>query len=308
MTADLLPVLKANGMKRSERLSERLKDVRGRLTARDRALVEAVWKMGYVTCDQLQDRFFTAGAHSNCQRRLRLLVAAKLIERLPGRPASRPAVYFVGSNARAGLRLLRAEFGRLDLRRRRRGRLQIEHLLAVNDLHCRLIRGCREQGYLLVDWRDQAQLAALGRSAGFVPDGFCLIRAPVGDRVAVAPFFLEVERSPRARKAMLAKYQRVAAYVASGAFAAAFGRRSLRLLVLTASVSPAAEGGWARRLAQVAATAGLDFGYFSSLREFMAAGPASLFTADLWWRADPTPGRQALGAIGASLRSPEGGS
>jgi len=90
------------------------------------------------------------------------------------------------------------------------------------------------------------------------------------------------------------------------ALASAFGRRSLRLLVLAASVSAVAEANWARRLALVAARAGLGFGLFTSYREFMAVEAGPLFAAAICDQRTGPAAAWRSARSGASLASAEG--
>jgi hypothetical protein len=267
-----------------------------RPTARDIQVVQAVWQLRMCTANQICDLLFSPGGRSRCQRRLTLLYQHRFIEKLPGRAPSSPDVYSVGREAVQGLRLLRTASASRDLLRRTRRVGQLEHVLAVNDVRCRIARAARERGLELPEWRDQGELARFGREIGVIPDGYFVLRRQLEDRVGTAAFGLEVERSPRGPEAMLRKYRRFADFYRSGAYEKAFRRRSLRLLVVVSSVTVAAELSWARRLSVLAKNAGLEFGLFASSRELLSLDPARLFEAAIWVRpAGET--RSALGEL-----------
>jgi hypothetical protein len=267
-----------------------------RPTARDVEVVQAVWQLRMCTANQICDLLFSAGGRSRCQRRLTLLYQHRFIEKLPGRAPSSPDVYSVGREAVQGLRLLRAASASRDLLRRTRRVGQLEHVLAVNDVRCRIARAARERGLELPEWRDQGELARFGREFGVIPDAYFVLQREIEGRVGSAAFALEVERSPRGPEAMSRKYRRVVDFYRTGAYERAFHRRSLRVLVVVSSITLDAELSWAWRLAVLAERAGLSFGAFGSSRELLATLPESLFRAPIWFRPHQAE-RCAIGEI-----------
>ena len=265
------------------------------LTPRDEEIVRTVWRLRFVTCDQVNDLFFTEGARSNCQRRLTLLFQNGYLAKLC-RAVNEPDVYFLGREAREGLKLLRSRTTSQDLVRRTRSFVQLEHVLAINDVRCRVTRASREIGQEVIDWRDQAELVQPLRSARLVPDGYFVLQKRFEDRSAIAAFMLEVERSPRGPRALLQKYGRLREFYESGAYQRLFERRSLRLLVLTSSVSKEAESVWAGRLSSLAEKVGLTFARFSSQREFLSIRPNMMLESAIWHRPG-RPERIALGKL-----------
>ena len=173
---------------------------------------------------------------------------------------------------------------------------QLQHVLLVNDLRCRILRAARERGLELVEWRDQGALARYVHEAGAIPDGYFVLRRQADVRTGTAAHFLEAERSPRERATMLAKYRKLTAFFTSGSYAEIFGRRSLRILVVTSDLNVKAEEAWARRLCKLAEKAGMYFGLFASARRFLAIDPEQLFRERIWL-APGTPELQALGEL-----------
>lgn len=254
------------------------------VTVRDEAIVTAVAGLRYVTLDHIRDLFFSAGARSNCQRRLTLLYNGGFIDKLKGRAASEPDVYCLSREAPAGLKLLRRNGTKRDLLRPASSTPQLQHVLGVNDVYCRLTRACRECGLELTGWRSQADLSTLGNKAGAIPDGFFVVRKRVEGGALTSACMLEMERSPRSPRTMLRKYTRLREFYENGSYERSFGHRTLRCLVVTSQLSIKAEQRWATTLSRLAESAGLSFGWFASLREILATEPAALLEAPIWRR------------------------
>lgn len=241
-----------------------------------------VGELGHCTVTQLTDAVGSPGGRSRIQRRLTLLYQHGYIDKVPGGPTTMD-VYSLARKSpfRTGLEALR-----------RSG--QMQHVLLINDLRCRIARASRERGMEVVEWRDQAAVSRLTRESGIIPDGFFVLRGEANGRAGSAAHFLEAERSPRERATMLAKYRKLTAFFESGRYTQLFGRKSLRVLVITSSLTVEAEEAWARRLCNLAQKAGMNFGLFASARRFMAEDSDQLFLAPIW-RSPSSPDLRGLG-------------
>ncbi len=273
-----------------------------RVTPRDEEMVRAIWQMRFATCNQICTLLFSGAARSNCQRRLTLLFDHGYIDKVPARAVNSADVYRISRSAAAGLQLLRRYSAGRDLLRRMRAAPQLDHVLAVNDVHCKLLAGCRACGLELVDWKDQAGLAAMGRQAGFIPDGFFVLQRRLEQGVLTAACWLEVERSARGPRAMLRKYTRLNEFYQSGAYGRTFGHRTLRLLVVTSAETVESERRHAGTLAGLAGRAGLRFGLFSSLRDLLGVEVSDVLRAPIW----RVPGGSELRPLG-ELEAPRAG-
>ncbi len=250
--------------------------------------------MRFATCDQISDLFFGGGARSNCQRRLTMLHEHGFLDKLRPRRVNESDVYCLTRNSAAGLRLLRSRSATRDPLRRAHQAPQLEHMLAINDVRCRLTRAAAARGAELAGWRGQGEMAWLGGVTGFIPDGFFLLQRRLEAGVLVSACFLEVERSPRGPRSVLRKYGRLRDYYLNGGYDRDFHQRSLRILVVTSHASADAEARWAAVLRDTAEKAGLSFAWFASLRSLLALDPQEVFHAAIWLR----PGKDAHEALG----------
>lgn len=254
-----------------------------RLTRRDvHQLLPMVNELRHCTVTQLTDAVGSPGGRSRIQRRLTLLYQHGYLDKISGGPTTMD-VYFLAR---------KSPFRALSGASRRTGQLQ--HVLLINDLRCRIARASRERGLELVEWRDQAAIARLTRESGIIPDGFFVLRGQAKGHAGTAAHFLEAERSPRERETMLTKYRKLTAFFESGRYAQLSGRKSLRVLVVTSSLTIEAEEAWARRLCNLAQKAGMNFGLFASARRFMAEDSDRLFLAPIW-RSPGSPDLVSLG-------------
>lgn len=267
-----------------------------RVTSRDTGqLLPTVANLGHCTVDQLCDALASPGARSRLQRRLTLLYQHRWVDKIVSGPTSKD-IYSIGPGAPRGVQLLRSMSSSADPLRRIRRVGQIEHVLLINDLRCRIMRAARERRLQLVEWRDQAALARYSREVGVIPDGFFVLRRELDGRTGTAAHFVEAERSPRSPATMLRKYRRLADFFNNGLYARTFGRGSLRVLVVASALTVDAEEAWARRLSLLADKAGLAFGMFCSARRFMDVDADHLFRAEIWLRPGMA-GRFALGEL-----------
>jgi hypothetical protein len=295
-------VIKRERKRRWER-----RDVSGetvRLTSRDARMVAAIAELGFATVGQICELVFGGRARSNCQRRFTFLHVHGYVDKVPGRAVNQPDVYCLTRNVPAGLRLLRLQNVKDELVRRPGRNPQLEHVLAINDVRCALSRAARAGGLELALWQGQRELAPMAQEAGFVPDGFAVLRRNLPEGRLASSLLIEVERSPRRPRAVLRKFARIRELHESGFYTQRFGRRSLRLLVLTSHMNLDAEERWARTLCGLAERAGLSFARFASLRRLLGVAPGDLFGAAIWWRPGARePDRLGEIAVSEGLRS-----
>jgi hypothetical protein len=82
-----------------------------RLTERDRAIIDLVFRAHAVRQDQVEIALFPLGSSATrCQLRLRLLVRNRYLDRLPRKGATDPWVYVLSRRSSAGNRLIRERY------------------------------------------------------------------------------------------------------------------------------------------------------------------------------------------------------
>lgn len=215
-----------------------------RLTQRDKQIVEAVKLFRVLRQDQIQALFF--GSKTATQRRLALLYDHGFLERqfLPVRGGilNSPILYLLDKR---GAEMLRAEFGYDDLnwnpRNNQVGYEFLDHTLAINDVRISVSLACRDAGYQIQIWQDEADLKAdydyvtlrprtgKPQKVSVIPDSFFVLQTPHGR----APFFLELDRGTMTTKRFRTKIEAYIAYLASGQYQQRFQVKSLRVLTVT---------------------------------------------------------------------------
>ena len=218
------------------------------LTARDRAVVQAVYRYRFLRQDQIQTLFFPSKWAA--QYRLVRLYQHGYLDRTftPVQFGSGQIVYCLDDK---GADLVIADLG-IDREamgwKRKHNRVGgpfLEHTLAVNDVRIALELACYQLGYGLEGWLDETDLKKEhGKREEFVPvlgsngktrqvaviaDGYFVVHC-LGKR---AHFFLEVDRATIANKRWMQKIRAYIEYYRSGKYQARYGTRSLRVLTVT---------------------------------------------------------------------------
>lgn len=219
---------------------------------------------------------FTDGGHTLAQSVLTQCWWAGFLDKLRNRPRNARDVYFVSGRAGRGLQLLDDLLGEEAVRRRLKRPPAIDHALAVNRLRARIEVSCRKHGLSVENWMDELDLAGFARE-GIVPDAsFQILRREEGhDRRA--GFFLEAELAPVSRQHWHDRFAKYASFYRSGGYEAAFGLRSLRVLVVT-------RGHGRQQLSILEEAERLNFTplRLTTYEEVRETQPGSLLTAPLW--------------------------
>jgi hypothetical protein len=235
-------------------------------TARDLAIIEAVYRYRALHTRQVEQLFFPAVAErtstqtsSQCLKRLQYLFHAGYLTRAEQpqmlSEGRKPLVYFLDTR---GARLLQEVLGEEKLDWHAKDNqvksLFIEHLLQTNDIRIAVTLACRREGLMLDTWLDEKTLKrphmkdyvllrrASGRTykAAVVPDGYFVVTQDVGDYLNSYHFALEVDRgtvtgvaSREGRRDWARKVEAYLAYHASGLYAQRYGTQSLRIITVT---------------------------------------------------------------------------
>lgn len=280
------------------------------LQPRDLALLETALSHRVLTSPQLSALFFPRakdakdGIGSACRTRLRMLVAAGLLERqeqpVTRAEGRRPFLYMP---TEAGCRLLIEELGvdphEIDWKPsyNRVGWPFLAHQLAINDLYVTALRACALHGWTLDTWIDDrflrkthtARLQATGYAAGVVvPDAYFTVQAPAG----LFRFFVEIDRATMAvaptslsTKSWERRIEGYQTFFASPAILEMYGTTSIRVLTVTTSE---------RRLehlkAAIEAVGGQKRYWLATVSD---TTPEAVFTSPIWHVATVV-GRRAL--------------
>ncbi len=238
------PAVPALSSPRSAQLGTRRRHANApplRLTQRDHDILHLVLRAQTLTADQIQTAYFSAGGRSRCQLRLKMLYEMRCLDRLPGRLVNEPDTYILSRRSVAGNRLLRQLLGEVEFRRLRGHLGPLQHLLAVNEVRVRVLRGCRDLSWSLVRWQRPHELLPLLRAEDLLPDAYLQVQRTVDGQNRTAGFFLELERAAKSSQVLASKLRRYRELYYSGRYAQLFGTRALRLLVVFAG-SPRQSG------------------------------------------------------------------
>jgi hypothetical protein len=245
----ILSVEKKSSATRLPRYRRASHPPRMQITARDIRVVRAVYKMRFLTREQVQALEFGPSTASYCKRRLSLLYHHGVLDRkfIPaiGSFGSTRAIYCL---TRKGAELLAHQLAvsPADLAWRpalsERELYFLQHTLAINDFRICAILSARQSG-LALDWTDERTLRrremrdyvadpkARGQNLTVVPDGYFTLT--IGD---TAPAFaLELDRATVEEKPFKAKVRAYGEWKRTGAYAQRFGTDSLRVLFVIGS-------------------------------------------------------------------------
>ncbi len=248
------------------------------LTARDRRVVAVVDELGLATVNQVQLLEFGLANRSRAQTRLGVLRRAGLLDVLPGRLPNEPAVYVTTRRARETLGL--GDPAELRSRRVHYGRLG--HDLSVNDVRVRFSLAAREPGYRLVRWLDEAMLRPVTLNHGLLPDAWFQLERVRAGVPGKSAYFVEAEVSAKSERGLRAKLTAIGAYLFSGNYAASFGTKALRVLILIKPGPGESASRLVQRMTGLARLVGLPFVRVAELEEFLRLQPDEFFTAPIW--------------------------
>ena len=218
--------------------SHRDASAKGRLTDRDRLVIQTVALHGAASRNHLMDLgFFTSISRAN--RRLRLLFDWKFLRRtmLASNPYSIESVYVLGRDgvavARECTSIDSAELGRHAARQPERAYL--EHQLGVLSLRIALMNvpdGVKVTQFLTEpECRHEYMIGKAGRTSRRIikPDAF--FELGIGE--SRRPFFLEYDRGKCSLPQMKSVFDRYGRYAKDGAYQDVYGDQSFEVLVVT---------------------------------------------------------------------------
>lgn len=229
-----------------------------RLTARDMAVVRAVYDYRALTTEQIQRLYFgNAGQAARiAQRRLQALYHHRYVFRgdQPHRTLeAKPLVYFLDT---VGVDLLCDRLGlertEVDWHPRHNDvtSLYLDHLLASNDLRIAVVQAAEAHGFVIQRWLDDRSLKRShagehvtitnkdGRrmTVSVVPDGYFRLTTPQD----TYNFFVEIDKrtvtglaSKWGRRDWSRKVAAYAEYHRSGGYEARYGTADMRVLTIT---------------------------------------------------------------------------
>lgn len=253
-----------------------------RLTDRDCQIIDLILRARALYDRQIQTALFSPGGASRCQRRLTLLYRYHFLDRLPQRAVNEPAVYLLSRRSLRGKRLLRARWGESALRGYSSRLGSVNHLLAVNEVFVRVLRGCRELGWGLKCWERPEELSARLSQAKLEPDAFFQIRRQVDGADRTASFFLELERVVKSRQVLRSKLERYAKLYYSGRYSQIFGTRGLRVLFVYAADQGQTSAHRVAVAQEEAERLGVTIARFAGLDQLVGVSPIENLTGALW--------------------------
>lgn len=230
-----------------------------RLTDRDVAVMEALWRHRCLSGDQLRRLVFECG-RSMVRRRLRALYDHNLIDRVRvAAVPTRDIPPFLYTLSRQGAEMLpdlllqflpHAFDGDASYRicgLNGAGLRFVQHRFLVNEFHVSLMEAVRRLPYS-VAWRHEEELAIPGRDGPrrsevvvhpllpkptpFLPDGYFELKLPNGDSYA---YFVEIDMATHAQRVWRERALLYSAYAdrRAGLFRRRFGRENFRLAIAT---------------------------------------------------------------------------
>jgi hypothetical protein len=267
-----------------------------RLTPRDIALVDAIYRYRVLRRDQAQQLFFPSKNTAN--QRLKLLHQHGFLarRRLPVEygQGSGQALYLLGGR---GAGLVAAQLGvdvaELGWRRTHNHVTSpfLEHTLMVNDVRLAVEAAASQQGYQVETWLREEELkvapdrvwvetqARQRRRIAIVADAYFRL-SMAGHR---ACFFLEADRATETQGRWAQKTRAYLAYIQSGAYLRRYGSRSLRILTVTTGEKRLAN--LLRTTSQVCALRDRGLFWFTTLER---VAPETVVSASIWQPANST--------------------
>ncbi len=259
---------------------------RGSLTERELGVLLFIARVGCVDTKAIQDGFFGRWP-SPAQRALSRCFEGGYLNKLRGRAVNERDVYFISPSARRGYPIVEAA---LAAEGRRPAplppRVRLEETLGLARLAARVLRACRESGLVFQEWRGERELRPVPALGQLLPDAYLRVARSAGPGAKTASFFIEWETSEKALGYWEEKFRHYVDLYDSGRYEAAFGTRSLRVLLVLAAER--GSGAKLRRLAGAAERTGATMVRLADWRELRAAPAADVLGAPLWMQ----PGRE----------------
>jgi hypothetical protein len=225
-----------------------------RLTERDKAVIECVYRYRVLMQSQIEQLLFTGRHRSIAQERLSLLYHHGYLERqfLPVRGGMMysPILYLLD---RRGAELLTREYGYDEVAWKREhnevGIDFLEHSLAINQFRILVTLACHTHHYPILSWHGESDLKAdydfvtlretggKSRRVSVIPDSAFIIDTPRQSEKTKAYFFLELDRGTMTTKRFKTKIEAYLAYIDGGGYEKRYGTKGLRVLTVTESAA-----------------------------------------------------------------------
>lgn len=227
-----------------------------RLTARDKAIVQAIYEYRVLSSVQIEALLFPSdklrGKRTVCQRRLQLLYHHQFIIRIP-----QPVVIgegrapFVYALDERGAQLVASQLGidRADVgwqpKYNRFGAMFLEHLLAINEVRVVMKLISQDTLWNVTAWIDEAEFRTGAyaqqvpfrmkgaRKVRIFPDGY--FRLGQADTHQEAHFFLEVDQGTMSNARWQEKILAYREFRDNGLSERFYGTRHFRVLTVTTS-------------------------------------------------------------------------
>ena len=230
------------GSGRRQRLARSHKPKPIEPTRRDlEELLPFIARIGCATPDALQDLAYGRWP-SLVRDRLRRLYDNRFLNKLGGRAASEPDIYFLSPSARRGWPVVEAHLVAAGQRPRSLPHTsKIAETIMQARVIARVLRAARDSGLSASNWRPEPELRGLHCFSQIIPDGYIRIaREPDADALG-GSLLLEVEARASAIRTWQARFSAYTDLYESGRYQETFKTDSLRVLVvLTGSAGRAA--------------------------------------------------------------------
>ena len=220
-----------------------------RLTDRDKSIVEAVYRMRFLTSEQIKYWHFEEGSITACRRRLSFLFHNGYLA-----DASKPKSAGYGSSKRIyclskkGATLISHLFGEQEAKKIKWSEKQnkvelffIEHTLAINDIWIAFSKAVVATSNYDLIWFKESEVKSWkekvddpensGKTLAITPDAFLSL---TGNNKK-ANYFLEVDRATESNRRWRDKVRGYVEYVLSRRYHDKFKSESLRILTVTTS-------------------------------------------------------------------------
>lgn len=217
-----------------------------RLTSRDEAVIEAIYRYRVLDTKQIKQLFFANVGRRVAERRLeRLFDHEYLVRRRPPpnanilNPMASAILYLLGKRGNQFLLSNGYDEVRWNPRHNTVGYEHLEHLMAINNVRIAVEIACHDSEiYQLDKWIDDTtlkqnseyvRLSGLRKPVAVIPDGYFRLTLPDGD----VHFFLELDRANMESKRIKRKVRAYLAY--RGQAERRFGSSKFRVLFVTTS-------------------------------------------------------------------------
>jgi hypothetical protein len=236
------------------------------LTQRDRRIISWVYKMRFLTREQIQRLEFSPTTTSYAKKRLMLLYQHGYLDRRPlpmgtGFGSSKPLYCLDSDGADWLAHAWKMERSELDWtpRDNEASTYFMQHLLDINDFRITATLAAQKKGWPL-EWTDERTLKRAemkdyvtdpegGTRIAVIPDGyFSLYQVPIKGQPRRASFALEIDRGNMEPRPWKRKVRGYITWWATGQYQARYQTQSLRVLTVVSAARRARDDTHERQL------------------------------------------------------------